>query len=98
MGLLDADRWQARQLTHQLRALIHLRQRYGENKKLDELIEHLCDRIRSSLRFDVSVVDIYIQKVAFVLMAALPEKVNRRWIERIITNKAYIGVTNYLST
>ncbi len=94
IGLFDADRWQARQLTHQLWALIHLRQRGGEDKKLDELIEHLCDRLRSSLRFDVAVVDIYIQKVAFVLMAGLPEKINRRWIERIITNQRPDGGWN----
>lgn len=85
--LFDADRWQRRKLTHQLWALIHLRQRHGGDKKLDGLIEHLCDRISWSQRFDIAVVDIYIQKVAFILMAGFPEKINRRWIERIITNQ-----------
>ena len=94
MGLFDPDRWQGRQLTHQLWALIHLRERHGGDKKLDELIEHLCDRIGGSLRFDVAVVDMYIQKVAFVLKAGLPEKINRRWIERIITDQRSDGGWN----
>ena len=67
MDLYNPDRWQNRQLTHQLWALIHLKKRTPKSYKLDNLIEHLSKRIVSELYFDVAVVDIYIQKVAFVL-------------------------------
>lgn len=39
-------------------------------------------------------VDIYIQKVAFILMADHPEKVRIRWIEKIIANQQPDGGWN----
>jgi hypothetical protein len=92
--LYDPDRWRNRKLTHQLWALTHLRQRQGPDDKLDSLIEHLCDRIAGSQRFDLAVVDIYLQKTAFVLQAGFPEKVRRRWVERIIANQRSDGGWN----
>ena len=38
--------------------------------------------------------DIYIQKVTFVLRAGHPEKIRRRWIERIIENQREDGGWN----
>ena len=87
LGLFDRDRWQGRQLTHQLWALIHLRERTTVNGDLNSLIEHLSGRIAGELNFDIAVVDIYIQKAAFVLKAGFPEKIRRRWIERTIENQ-----------
>jgi len=92
--LFDSERWQSRQLTHQLWALMHLRQTQGPDDELDRLIEHLCDRITSSLRFDIAVVDIYIQKVAFVLKAGFGHKIRRCWVEKIITNQQSDGGWN----
>ena len=64
------------------------------DKKLDSLIEHLCERITKSQRFDIAVVDLYIQKTAFVLMAGHVQKVRRRWVERIIANQRSDGGWN----
>lgn len=94
LELFDKEKWQHRQLTHQLFALIILRETIGPNEELNNLIEHLSNRHTSELFFDVAVVDIYIQKVLFVLMADLPQKIQRRWIERIIENQQSDGGWN----
>ena len=92
--LFDPQRWRGRKLTHQLDALITLRKAKGANEELDKLIEHLSSRITSELIFDVAVVDLYIQKVTFLLRAGLPHKIRRRWIERIIENQSPDGGWN----
>jgi hypothetical protein len=94
MDLFNPERWQGRKLTHQLDALLVLRKTKGANRELDDLIEHLCNRLSSELIFDVAVMDIYIQKVTFVLRAGFPEKIRRRWIERIIANQLDDGGWN----
>jgi hypothetical protein len=95
MHLFDRQRWQRRQLTHQLNALVTLKKRSGKpDEKLDEIIEHLCERLSSELVFDMAVVDIYIQKVAFVLRASHPEKIRVRWVERMIDNQLSDGGWN----
>lgn len=86
LDLFNPDRWQGRQLTHQLWALVLYRERNACGPEIDDLIEHLCGRLASELDMDLHVVDIYIQKVAFVLKAGHPEMIKRRWIERIIAN------------
>lgn len=92
--MFDPQRWQRRQLTHQLYALTILRQTGGADDELNVLIEHLCSRLANQLFFDIAVVDIYIQKVAFVLRAGFPEKIRRRWVERIIANQLPDGGWN----
>ena len=94
MHLFDPQRWQGRQLTHQLDALIILRKTKGPDDKIDRLIEHLSERLSRELVFDLAVVDIYIQKIAFILRAGLPEKIRSRWIERIIANQLPDGGWN----
>jgi hypothetical protein len=95
LHLFDQQRWQGRQLTHQLNALVTLRKRSGKaDIKVEELIEHLCERLSGELVFDAAVVDIYIQKVAFVLRAGFPEKIRIRWVERIIANQLPDGGWN----
>jgi len=86
-GLFDYNKWQGRKLTHQLWALIHLRERTLPNDNIEQLIEHLSNRITKQLNSDIAVIDIYIQKIAFVLRAAHPDKIRRRWIERVIENQ-----------
>jgi len=90
----NGDIWQGRQLTHQLWALIHLRDLQGADEELNNLIEHLCDRITGQLPYNMAVLDIYFQKNAFVIKAGFPEKINRRWIERIIENQLPDGGWN----
>lgn len=87
LDFFNPDSWQGRKLTHQLWALELYRERNESGKDIDELIEHLCDRLASQLNTDIHVVDIYIQKVAFILKAGHPEKIKRRWIECIIDNQ-----------
>jgi hypothetical protein len=94
MDLFSRDKWQQRQLTHQLHALLYIKNTRGADQQLEELIEHLCDRITDSLVFDIAVVDLYFQKVAFILMAGFPEKINRRWIERIMDSQLPDGGWN----
>ena len=94
LGLFDAQRWHRRQLTHQVFALTMLRDRYGSNERLDKLIERLCGRLNSDSAFCMPVVDIYIQRVAFVLRAGFPQKVKRRWVERIIAEQQSDGGWN----
>jgi hypothetical protein len=94
LGLLDGSRWKGRLLTHQLWALIHLRERTKTDDKIENLINYLTDRLEKELTFNTAVVDIYIQKASFVLRAGYPEKVRRRWIERIIENQHNDGGWN----
>lgn len=94
LGLFDAERWHRRQLTHQLFALTMLRDRYGSNEQLNKLIERLCGRLNSDTAFCVPVVDIYIQRVTFVLRAGFPQEVRRRWVERIVANQQSDGGWN----
>ncbi len=94
MNMFDPKKWNGRQLTHQLFALTLLKRSKGPGKELDELIELLSDRIVKGLAFDLAVVDIYIQKVAFVLRAGFPRKIKRRWVERIIDNQRPDGGWN----
>ena len=93
--MFDPQQWQRRQLTHQLNALVTLKKRSRKaDEKLDELIEHLCERLSGELVFDIAVVDIYIQKVTFVLRAGFPKKIRVRWVERIIANQLPDGGWN----
>ncbi|MBN1787143.1 MAG: hypothetical protein JW806_01965 [Sedimentisphaerales bacterium] len=93
MEFLLPDKWNYWQLTHQLWALIHLRKIKPEMDN-EELIEHLCNRITHKLTFEMTVADSYFQKIAFVLYAGCPEKIRRRWIERVIKNQGTDGGWN----
>jgi len=94
LELFDREKWQGRKLTHQLWALILLKERRYAGTDVLQLIEHLCERLRKELFWDNAVVDTYIQKVAFVLSAEHPEKINRRWVQRIIKNQNSDGGWN----
>jgi hypothetical protein len=85
MRLFDPHRWSGRQLVHQLDALIILTRNQGTNEELDKLIEHLADRLSGELVFDIGLVDI--GKVVLVLRAGFPEKIRRRWVERIVAGQ-----------
>jgi hypothetical protein len=92
MQLFEPERWSGRKLSHQLDALTTLRQTKGSTEQLDKLIEHLCDRVNNELFFDVLKVDI--GQVGFILRAGFPEKIRRRWIERIVSNQLPDGGWN----
>ena len=90
----DGDLWQGRQLTHQLWALCLLCEHRPADERIEHLMEHICDRLANELKFDMAVVDVYIQKNAFIIKAGYPDKINRRWIERIIENQQDDGGWN----
>jgi hypothetical protein len=92
MHLFEPERWRGRKLAHQLDALTALRKTGGATEQLDKLIEHLCDRVSNELFFDVLKVDI--GQVAFVLRAGFPEKIRRRWVERIVASQLPDGGWN----
>ena len=56
--------------------------------------DYTVERIVSELYRDIAVVDIYIQKVAFVLYAGFEEKIRRRWVQRVIDNQLPDGGWN----
>jgi hypothetical protein len=93
-GLFDPDRWSGRHLTHQVMALIRLREDKASTAQCEQTIEKLCRRIASQLRLDIAVVDLYIQKIAVVLDAGHAELIGRRWVERVIENQAPDGGWN----
>ena len=74
-------------LTHQLLALLILRDRGQVNDNHDELIDTLCDRIASECAWDFRVTDLYLQRVAFLLAAERDDLIKRRWVERILANQ-----------
>ena len=92
MLLFEPDRWSGRKLSHQLDALTTLRQTKGSTEQLNKLIEHLCNRVSNELFFDVLKIDI--GQIGFILRASFPEKIRRRWIERIIFNQLPDGGWN----
>jgi hypothetical protein len=92
MHLFEPERWRGRQLAHQLDALTALRETKGATEQLDKLIEHLCSRVSDELFFDTLKIDI--GQVAFVLRAGFPEKINRRWVERIFASQLPDGGWN----
>ena len=94
MRLFDPECWHGRQLTHQLFALTLLRERTGANETIDKLINHICHRLHRELLCDIAVVDIYIQKVTFILRADHPNLIRRRWLERIVKNQMPDGGWN----
>ena len=89
LQLFEPERWWGRKLAHQLDALTTLRNTKGANEEIDGLIEHLCNRLKVELTFDALIVDI--GKNLFILRACHPEKVRRRWIERIIAKQSSDG-------
>jgi hypothetical protein len=93
-GLFDGQCWHRRYLSHQLFALTILRDRQGPNEQLNKLITELCERTKTDMTFCLPVVDIYFQRVAFVLRAGFPQQVRRRWIERIIAEQQFDGGWN----
>ena len=93
-GLFNTQRWKNSVLTHQLWALIHLRQRNGNSKEWDTVIQQLCQRLSQREKIAIGVYDIYIQRVGFILFAGHPELINRRWVERIIGDQDADGGWN----
>ena len=93
-GLFDAERWQKRQLTHQLMALLILRRLYDDPRVTDHLVRRLCSRIAAESFYDPRMLDMSYQRILVLLMADAPELVRRRWVERIIEQQCPDGGWN----
>jgi hypothetical protein len=93
-SLYDANRWEGRQLTHQLMALIQLSRRDVASPETEAMAGKLSGRLAGQLALDLAVVDLYIQKIAVVLDAGHDEMVRRRWVERVIENQGEDGGWN----
>ena len=70
--------------THQLSALLLYRKRGTNTESVEPLINHLCGGIAFEADWDVRVTDLYLQRVAFLLLAGRPDLVKPRWVERIL--------------
>jgi hypothetical protein len=90
--LFEPERWSGMQLSHQLDALVTLRRTSGSTRQLDSLVEHLCNRVSNELFVDMLKIDI--GQIAFILRAGFPEKIRRRWIERILITQLPDGGWN----
>ena len=85
----DRFMWGSR--THQLFALILYRSRTGNAPQVNDLINHLCERIAMEAHWDVRVTDLYLQRIAFIMAAGRPDLIKRRWVERAIASQTASG-------
>lgn len=93
-SMLSPDRHSRGSLTHQLFALMIVREQGRsdlDEQDLDQLMNTLCERIASEAVWDFRVTDLYLQRVAFLLAAGRPDLVEPRWIERILANQQADG-------
>jgi len=77
--------------THQLFALVLYREHGNHAQAVDDLINHLCEKIALEARWDVRVTDLYLQRIAFILAAGRPDLIKRRWVERAIASQKQNG-------
>jgi hypothetical protein len=85
----DRFMWGSR--THQLFSLILYRNRAENSARVNDLVNHLCEKIAMEARWDVRVTDLYLQRIAFVLAAGRPDLIKRRWVERAIAGQTATG-------
>jgi hypothetical protein len=91
-ALLDPEMNSFRHLSHQLLAIYILQQTGGyKEKNLDELSDRLCERIAGEMTLDFRVTDLYIQRVASLLVVGRSDLVKRRWVERIMAYQSHDG-------
>ena len=77
--------------THQLFALLLYREYGNHSQAVDDLINHLCERIALEAQWDVRVTDLYLQRIAFILAAGRPDLIKRRLVERAMANQKQDG-------
>ncbi len=74
--------------THQLMGFLPMRQSQCiAPSKITATIDHLTHDIERQLKFDVRVVDVYLQRVLMLFEAGQPEAVRGSWLHRIIQNQ-----------
>jgi hypothetical protein len=95
-SMLSPTKHRGLSLTHQLLAVIVLRQRGRLDRNVDALIDTLCERIGAEETWRLCVNDLYIQRVASLLMAGRPDLVKPRWVERILVWQQEDGGWKYV--
>ena len=90
-AMFAPDRFMWGSRTHQLLALILYRSRTGNSLQVNDLINHLCEKIALEAHWDVRVTDLYLQRIAFIMAAGRPDLIKRRWVERAITSQTPTG-------
>ncbi|MCP4111805.1 MAG: hypothetical protein GY749_40815 [Desulfobacteraceae bacterium] len=78
----DSHYWGS--LTHQLFSLYIYREHQGASTAIEELTDHLCERIAFEAVWDIRVTDLYLQRIAFILAAGRDDLIKKRWVERLI--------------
>ncbi len=74
-------------LTHQLFSLYLYRKYQGASTALEELTDHLCERIAFEAACDIRVTDLYLQRIAFILAAGRDDLIKKKWVERLMAHQ-----------
>jgi hypothetical protein len=90
-NMFSANKYYWGRRTHQLFALLMYRKHGEVSEAIDQLINHLCERIAFEADLDFRVTDLYLQRIAFLLAAGRPDLVKRRWVERIVAKQEQNG-------
>jgi hypothetical protein len=90
-NMFAPDRFMWGSRTHQLFSLILYRSRAEHSARVNDLVNHLCEKIAMEAQWDVRVTDLYLQRIAFILAAGRPDLIKRRWVERAIASQTASG-------
>jgi len=93
--MFSPDKYRTGSATHQLLALHLYRKHNGSNPHLDWVIRHISMRIASEASIDFRVTDLYLQRIAFLLVAGQQDLVKRRWVERALDAQQPDGGWSY---
>jgi hypothetical protein len=80
--MFSPGKYRTGKATHQLFALHLYRKSKGSTPDLDRLMQEIEERIAWEATFDFRVTDLYLQRVAFLLVAGRPDLIRSRWVER----------------
>ena len=73
--------------THQLFALLLYREYGNHAQAVDDLINHLCEKVALEAQWDVRITDLYLQRIAFILAAGRPARASSVWRRRAGSNR-----------
>ena len=82
VDMFSPNRYRTGAATHQLLALYLYRKSKGSSVDLERLMNQVEERIASEATLDFRVTDLYLQRIAFLLVAGRTDLVRRRWVER----------------
>lgn len=86
-SLWNPNAYKGYELTHQLFAHYLYLFQFPQDEKTLRMVRHLSNRIAREADKDFKVTDLFVQRVAFLLMVGRTDLVRPRWVERIIENQ-----------